>query len=771
MSNASILAELKPCGYILATSQYKYFALKCLYCDKKYGYWATFLQHLKELHMEIADETQWLFESTEEVLESEMENKAMGSEECTTRCVNAGAVTNAHCDSSNVCELYKSVHETEDQNENKFNENKIEGDTQLENIINMKVAELEVVDYPLKDLNSRNENEYDLCPESEILELVIDLNIEDVVTLQFIKIYKNFPSLWPIQHITSNAKNMQCSVKVEMLRSLAEHNILICMRILEESLSQLHHQYCDIARRLEEGIEISDVEEKYFLECSFMKPCNTPQLEQSCLMPETENEDYFSDQSENDKSLSEIFYVESLQSGFDLSDGETNAPQENHKQSLLKFSAQNKVTCNFIKCFRDQPCLWNLQYPAYNDLKERALAISKMKEFFSENYDLYLTEGKINSEIKRLYIFYKRCLYTRRTLNATRKYYYELCEFLANAELDTMNSIHSNSHRKISFSVIDEFTLGFIDFYAMHPVLWDKSHSNYSVLSTRREAYEEIATNLRQIYNVEFSNEELYYAISRLKHHFYNLQRKSFLNEPLKKEEQDFLERCSFLPTSNNNLKCQICDRILRSHSTLKTHLLKVHNIGELPHKCSYCEQRFAQRNLKREHEVRAHTKEFEWFCPFCAKGFANRRDMEIHQMVHTGERKNICEHCGKGFRLKHQMTEHVKIMHERLRRFKCTMCPKDFLRKRVLDDHMRAHLNIRDKICNICGKGFTNIHGLFRHKQLHSDVKRYECKDCGERFRRLSGLCAHKKRKHQTVKQRENSVNMFMEGEEDVTN
>lgn len=81
MSNENILAELKPCGYILATSQYKFFGLKCLYCDKKYGYWTMFLQHLKDFHIDNQSETQWLFDCAEETLDPDSENV-----ECSTQC-------------------------------------------------------------------------------------------------------------------------------------------------------------------------------------------------------------------------------------------------------------------------------------------------------------------------------------------------------------------------------------------------------------------------------------------------------------------------------------------------------------------------------------------------------------------------------------------------------------------------------------------------------------------------------------------------------------
>ncbi|XP_017466902.1 PREDICTED: uncharacterized protein LOC108359504 isoform X2 [Rhagoletis zephyria] len=773
MSNAaSILSDLRPCGYVLATSQYKYFALKCLYCDKNYGQWATFLQHLRELHMGVEDETQWLVEYPEDALEPQVESKRLTTVDCHTHCVDVDMETNDRRISPNQSELNKKVNESEDISEEsqadedvnaESAENVLVVHSDIENSLNKSIYEEDMNDSQ-GDLHF-NMNQNPISPESFTQEINIDLKVENVATHKFIEIYQFFPTLWSMKNFGNNTNRKQCLAKKDILRAFAEQNMLISTSNLEESLSELRRQYIDIARRLEEGIEISAIEENYLKACSFLESYAKSVLEQGPIT-ETESESSFVGQSENESS-NEKEYNYDTQSGCDLSDDGIDTLQDKRQTSVVKFSTRNNITRDFIQCFRDQPCLWNPHDPAYNDFKERRQAIIKIKDFFLNNYSLQLTEGKINSDIKRLYIFYKRCYYSCRDLNTIRKYYYERCKFLADAELDNMHLIRSNGYKKISFSVSDEFTLGFIDFCAMHPVLWDKSHPNYSVLNIRKKAYEEIAANLQHIYNVEFSHDELYYAISRLKQHFYNLQQKKILNESLTKDEQDFIARCNFLPQSDYNLQCHICERILRSNATLQTHLLKVHNIGELPHKCDYCEQRFAQRSIKREHQIRAHTKEFEWFCPYCAKGFANRRDMEMHQMVHTGERKSICEHCGKGFRLKHQMTEHVKIMHERLRRFKCTMCPKDFLRKRQLDDHIRTHLNIRDKICNICGKGFTNMHGLFRHKLLHSDVKRYECKVCGERFRLISGLSSHKKRKHKTFKQQVISTNVFIEEEE----
>lgn len=770
MSNADILAELKPCGYILATRQYKYFALKCIHCDKKYGHWVTFLQHLKHFHCDSEDEAQWLFECTEETLTPTREQ----SEEYSVECLTEVLVAKEGEKHSDAFLLEEKIYCADNDFGNLLSENKIEENTSAEEAVDVMLQNKDNTPSPTSPfLNEAIEDSRDQLSNSSTakkiknLNVTINLKIDDEVTVQLITIYRKFPSLWLLDKNSCKTNNIKFQERQEMLKSLTTNNIHMSMDDLEESLTQLHLQYCDISRRLEEGIEISDIEEKYFEMCSFLKSYNKPHL----VINEDEIEESESVHGKNDKFIGDYDFNEGYgsQSEYGSSDAEEFQNKLIETQSLVRFSTRNKITSDFIKGLRDQPCLWDSQDPAYNDPKDRLKAINKLKDYFYSNYSIPLTETKISTEIRRLYNFYKRCVVTRNTLNVNRKYYYERCKFLANAELDDVLLKRSYTHHKISFQTIDDFTLGFIDFCAMHPVLWDKNDHNYSVLNVRRQAYEEIAKNLQQIYNVELNNEEIYYAISRLKHHYYMLQRKNLLNGSLNNLEQEFLDRCSFLPTSNNNLQCLICERILRSYSTLQTHMLKEHNIGELPHKCDHCEQRFERRALKAEHEVRAHTKKFEWFCSFCSKGFATRRDMEMHKLVHTGEQRCVCEHCGKGFRLKHQMTEHVKIMHERLKRFKCTMCPKDFFRKRQLDDHIRAHLNIRDKICNICGKGFTNIHGLFRHKQSHSDVKKYECNMCGKRFHRISGLSSHKKLTHAKAKQQGNFSNIISGEEDDV--
>lgn len=96
---------------------------------------------------------------------------------------------------------------------------------------------------------------------------------------------------------SSNTTNIKFQEKQEMLKSFAVLNIHISMDDLEESLTQLHLQYCDISRRLEEGIEISDIEEKYFKMCEFLKPYNKPHL----VRNEDESEESESVHEECDK--------------------------------------------------------------------------------------------------------------------------------------------------------------------------------------------------------------------------------------------------------------------------------------------------------------------------------------------------------------------------------------------------------------------------------------------------------------------------------------
>lgn len=67
--------------------------------------------------------------------------------------------------------------------------------------------------------------------------------------------------------------------------------------------------------------------------------------------------------------------------------------------------------------------------------------------------------------------------------------------------------------------------------------------------------------------------------------------------------------------------------------------------------------------------------------------------------------------------------------VHTKVRAYKCLISRKDFLKKRTPTDHIKTHLNIRNRICITYGKGSSHTDALRRHHQIHSDIKHYPCK------------------------------------------
>jgi len=141
--------------------------------------------------------------------------------------------------------------------------------------------------------------------------------------------------------------------------------------------------------------------------------------------------------------------------------------------------------------------------------------------------------------------------------------------------------------------------------------------------------------------------------------------------------------------------------------------------------------------------------------CDICSRSFAFGNQLAIHKRTHDEKhvaKPYVCEFCGKSFKQKIQMTTHVTAVHTKIRAFKCDMCPKDFLTKRDLKDHVKAHLNIRDKVCEVCQKTFTNANALVKHRHIHKE-KTLQCTLCTTRFSERVSLGVHMRRTHKIIK------------------
>ncbi|XP_030368849.1 uncharacterized protein LOC115619958 [Scaptodrosophila lebanonensis] len=436
----------------------------------------------------------------------------------------------------------------------------------------------------------------------------------------------------------------------------------------------------------------------------------------------------------------------------DISD--VAAPSHRFNPSFFR---RDPRTSTFIELYRSQPCLWDPSHNKYNDPSAAAVAHQELIKGLETKIQVVFNEQSVKAAIKRMQMQYDTV--EKRVKNGTLKKnsvaftHYTACRFLK--VLKPKRNTYSNEKIQLDFTKVNNITTALIKLYSNFPQLYDPQHKMFSNMDSRRQAYEALAV---EISLPDVSNDDIFRAIQILRQWYYkSVKRSTSLNAV----EQHYLQSCSFLPPNmlKQKLTCEICHKISFSDHVLQIHLHKVHNIGELPFKCTLCERSFIGRGELSTHSQRVHIGKSHK-CSYCDRTFAVPSDLRLHIRTHTGHKPYVCDQCGKAFRLRSQLKQHVTEIHTKIRAFKCTMCPKDFVRKVHLSDHIKSHLNIRDKICSTCGKGFTSCHSLIRHRQIHAEVKKFACKMCDLRFSQFVGLNSHMKRTHNIV--RSNFEQMF---------
>ncbi|XP_017077484.1 myoneurin isoform X2 [Drosophila eugracilis] len=440
--------------------------------------------------------------------------------------------------------------------------------------------------------------------------------------------------------------------------------------------------------------------------------------------------------------------------------------------SSTNFAPQSKVSMRspritqFIELYKQQRCLWDPADESYKDKEKRAAAYEELLDQLKATVNLQLTAYTLKKCITSLHTQYAAISRQKKTQKLTKVplYYHAKYGFLAEREsLEDVDSDEEEGDSKIKLVFTEEnrLTTLFIELYSKFPHLYDPTHKHFSNLGERKSSLIEITDMLTGEFSLGLiTHYDVYDCIQSMRH-WYSRRIKTLTDVQsvgLSLAEKRYIERCkSFMPTKTfrQKLKCEFCEHAYSTDHALQAHQFRDHKMGEGGwFRCTLCELNFDRRCHLQQHIQRVHMSK-TFICDICSRSFAFGSQLAVHKRTHDEKhvaKPFVCEFCGKSFKQKIQMTTHVTAVHTKIRAFKCDMCTKDFLTKRDLKDHVKAHLNIRDKVCEVCEKAFTNANALVKHRHIHKE-KTLQCPLCTTRFSERVSLGVHMRRTHKIIK------------------
>ncbi|VDM97922.1 unnamed protein product [Thelazia callipaeda] len=106
-------------------------------------------------------------------------------------------------------------------------------------------------------------------------------------------------------------------------------------------------------------------------------------------------------------------------------------------------------------------------------------------------------------------------------------------------------------------------------------------------------------------------------------------------------------------------------------------------------------------------------------WCEFCMKLFSSRSNLQQHMSKHIGK-KFHCHRCTKTFTRNSSLKNHLVLLHEGEKPFKCKICSQCFVQNDLLIQHVSEHTGNEPLSCKICHKIFLHQYQLQNHMVNH---------------------------------------------------
>ncbi|XP_038220484.1 zinc finger protein 311-like isoform X2 [Zerene cesonia] len=212
--------------------------------------------------------------------------------------------------------------------------------------------------------------------------------------------------------------------------------------------------------------------------------------------------------------------------------------------------------------------------------------------------------------------------------------------------------------------------------------------------------------------------------------------------------------------THSEQHKCELCDKVFRDRTSLRTHLF-IHR-GVKEYACPKCGKQFLFKKAMEIHLV-THESSANMYCHECDMTFKNQMSFNQHMKynlkhIDPARLKYACKLCDKKFVKATRLEEHNMAVHLKLTPITCTVpgCGFACSSRAVLRSHARAHAAVvprRDHVCDVCGKTYTSKKSLEGHLRAHSGARPFRCALCAAAFGYQAALYNHNKLVHLKVK------------------
>ncbi|KAK3577189.1 hypothetical protein CHS0354_037529 [Potamilus streckersoni] len=152
--------------------------------------------------------------------------------------------------------------------------------------------------------------------------------------------------------------------------------------------------------------------------------------------------------------------------------------------------------------------------------------------------------------------------------------------------------------------------------------------------------------------------------------------------------------------------------------------------------------------------------------CDICGRVLSNSKLLQIHKKSnHETERKmELCHLCPSSFNRRHELRNHIRVVHEKIKTLECSLCKTKFATKaKMLTHEQNVHRVGRVDLnkCENCSNVFPSRDHLSQHLQKEHGIirslkssqwhwhgqQKYNCLNCGKEFEHEMVFQAHRKR------------------------